>query len=312
MKIRQIEVFLAVAETGGVRRAANCLCITQSAVAKAISQLEAELGCPLFDRSALGLRLNEAGQSLLPYAESIASNATRAAAAVAACATGRVTSLRLPTLPEEVLSAAVQRFRLRFPAVKLIFSSGFFSDCLPKILTDRLDLALVMAGRHQHEELTSLVEEPLCTLTQGVVAGKGHPVLAPDSDLKTLLSKAEWLTTVQDEVFLIRRLHDFGVTAPRCLTLCDYYTVDALNGTSGALSLSPLCVVDDPRYANRHLEALDPGDSRFRLLLFLSSARKGWSFLQQLITCAFQSVTPSKNGVRKVTGALFSRFKKVS
>lgn len=261
MKIRQIEVFLAVAETGGVRRAANRLCITQSAVAKAISQLEAELGCPLFDRSALGLRLNEAGQSLLPYAESIASNATRAAAAVAACATGRVTSLCLaitPTLPEEVLSAAVQRFRLRFPAVKLIFSSGFFSDCLPKILTDRLDLALVMAGRHQHEELTSLVEEPLCTLTQGVVAGKGHPVLAPDSDLKTLLSKAEWLTTVQDEVFLIRRLHDFGVTAPRCLTLCDYYTVDALNGTSGALSLSPLCVVDDPRYANRHLEALDP------------------------------------------------------
>ena len=246
MKIRQIEVFLAVAETGGVRRAANRLCITQSAVAKAISQLEAELGCPLFDRSALGLRLNEAGQSLLPYAESIASNATRAAAAVAACATGRVNSLRLaitPTLPEEVLSAAVQRFRLRFPAVKLIFSSGFFSDCLPKILTDRLDLALVMAGRHQHEELTSLVEEPLCTLTQGVVAGKGHPVLAPDSDLKTLLSKAEWLTTVQDEVFLIRRLHDFGVTAPRCLTLCDYYTVDALN---------------DPRYANRHLEALDP------------------------------------------------------
>lgn len=261
MKIRQIEVFLAVAETGGVRRAANRLCITQSAVAKAISQLEAELGCPLFDRSALGLRLNEAGQSLLPYAESIASNATRAAAAVAACATGRVNSLRLaitPTLPEEVFSAAVQRFRLRFPAVKLIFSSGFFSDCLPKILTDRLDLALVMAGRHQHEELTSLVEEPLCTLTQGVVAGKGHPVLAPDSDLKTLLSKAEWLTTVQDEVFLIRRLHDFGVTAPRCLTLCDYYTVDALNGTSGALSLSPLCVVDDPRYANRHLEALDP------------------------------------------------------
>ena len=59
------------------------------------------------------------------------------------------------------------------------------------------------------------------------------------------------------------------------------------------------------------LKRLTQGDSRFRLLLFLSSARKGWSFLQQLITCAFQSVKPSKNGVRKVTGALFSRFKKV-
>ena len=62
MKIRQIKAFLAVVRTGGVRRAANELCLTQSTIAKSVSQLEQELGCPLFERTALGLRLNAAGR----------------------------------------------------------------------------------------------------------------------------------------------------------------------------------------------------------------------------------------------------------
>ena len=66
MKIRQVKAFLAVVKTGSVRRASVELNLTQSTVAKAVSQLEAELGSPLFERSAQGLRLNEAGESLLP------------------------------------------------------------------------------------------------------------------------------------------------------------------------------------------------------------------------------------------------------
>ena len=82
MKIRQVKAFLAVVKTGSVRRASVELNLTQSTVAKAVSQLEAELGSPLFERSAQGLRLNEAGESLLPYAETIVANADKAAAAV--------------------------------------------------------------------------------------------------------------------------------------------------------------------------------------------------------------------------------------
>lgn len=77
MKIRQVKAFLAVVKTGSVRRASVELNLTQSTVAKAVSQLEAELGSPLFERSAQGLRLNEAGESLLPYAETIVPMPTR-------------------------------------------------------------------------------------------------------------------------------------------------------------------------------------------------------------------------------------------
>ena len=121
MKIRQVKAFLAVVKTGSVRRASVELNLTQSTVAKAVSQLEAELGSPLFERSAQGLRLNEAGESLLPYAETIVANADKAAAAVSAIATGHFDKLRLsvtPTLPPCILADAMTHFRSRFPETK--------------------------------------------------------------------------------------------------------------------------------------------------------------------------------------------------
>ena len=166
MKIRQIKAFLAVVRTGSVRRAATQLCLTQSTVAKAVSQLEADLGAPLFDRSALGLRLNAAGRELLPYAETIVANADSAARAVEAIAKGQFNKLRVsitPTLSSEILAAAVERFRARYPSIKLVFTSGFLSDCLPKLLTDKIDLSLVMTGRHQHTQyVLDKSELPCC------------------------------------------------------------------------------------------------------------------------------------------------------
>jgi DNA-binding transcriptional LysR family regulator len=259
MKIRQIKAFLAVVQTGGVRHAANHLSLTPSTVAKAISQLEQELGCPLFERGAFGLRLNSAGRALLPYAETIAANADRAAAAVSAVSFGRLRKVRVsvtPTLPPEILACAVERFRCRYPDIKLEFESGFLSDCLPKLLTDKIDLALVMVGNHQRAEFSSLTEEPLFTVDQGVVADAKNRIFDEDADLPELFAKSEWLSTVQDEAFLIECLRKFAGVKPRVLTLCDFYGIDALNGRNNALSLSPLSVVEDSRYAGR-LRALD-------------------------------------------------------
>ncbi|MDO4937862.1 MAG: LysR family transcriptional regulator, partial [Sutterellaceae bacterium] len=214
------------------------------------------------ERSALGLRLNEAGQKLLPYAETIVANADRATSVIEALTSNRTSTLRVavtPTLPPTVLCEAIGHFRERFPAVKLVFTSGFFSDCVPKLLTDKLDLALVMTGRHQHDELLSLAEEPLCLVDQGVVGAPDHPIFDPGADLKTEFVKSRWLTTLQDETFLMERLGAFGLneTNDLSLTLCDFYSIDALNGAKGALSLSPLSVVEDPRYEGR-LRALEP------------------------------------------------------
>jgi DNA-binding transcriptional LysR family regulator len=63
--------FVAVAETGGVTRAAAFVNLTQSAVSMQIKRLEDALGQSLLDRAGRGVRLTSAGEQLLGYARRI-------------------------------------------------------------------------------------------------------------------------------------------------------------------------------------------------------------------------------------------------
>lgn len=60
--------FAAVAETGGVTRAAGYLNLTQSAVSMQLKRLEESLGLALLDRSARTIALTVTGEQLLSYA----------------------------------------------------------------------------------------------------------------------------------------------------------------------------------------------------------------------------------------------------
>lgn len=68
---RQLRVFCAVAREGGVRRAADALHLSQSAVSASLAELERQLGAPLFDRVGRGVQLNGQGRALLPRAEDV-------------------------------------------------------------------------------------------------------------------------------------------------------------------------------------------------------------------------------------------------
>ncbi|SEG64064.1 DNA-binding transcriptional regulator, LysR family [Nonomuraea solani] len=61
---RLLRYFMAVAEEGGLTRAAHRLFVSQPALTKQIQQLEAQLGLRLFTRSRAGMALTEAGQAL--------------------------------------------------------------------------------------------------------------------------------------------------------------------------------------------------------------------------------------------------------
>lgn len=63
-KLRGLRAMVAVLECDSVARAARMLHLSQSAVARSISDIEAELGFPLFHRSGRGLIPNAAGQRL--------------------------------------------------------------------------------------------------------------------------------------------------------------------------------------------------------------------------------------------------------
>ena len=69
--LRQLEIFIAVAETKQVTRASKKLFLTQSAVSMALGELENQLGGPLFDRHGRSLLLNDRGRYLLPLSKDI-------------------------------------------------------------------------------------------------------------------------------------------------------------------------------------------------------------------------------------------------
>lgn len=62
MQLEQLKYFCAVVHYGSISRAAESLWISQSALSKAISGLEDELGVRLFDRSGKKISVNEAGR----------------------------------------------------------------------------------------------------------------------------------------------------------------------------------------------------------------------------------------------------------
>ena len=67
-----VRVFLAVARDGSMRAAGRALGLSQPTIARRLAAFEATFGGPtLFDRLPEGLRLNAAGEQLVPAAESV-------------------------------------------------------------------------------------------------------------------------------------------------------------------------------------------------------------------------------------------------
>ncbi|SFE28556.1 LysR family transcriptional regulator [Phytopseudomonas straminea] len=66
--LRQLQVFVAVAQQESVSRAASQLALSQSAASTSITELERQSSCQLFDRAGKRLSLNALGRQLLPQA----------------------------------------------------------------------------------------------------------------------------------------------------------------------------------------------------------------------------------------------------
>src|SRR5260370_36769828 len=71
MTLNQLRSFLAVADSGSVRAAAEELVVTQAAVSASVTALQKSLGVALVTPDGRGLRLTDAGASYARYARRI-------------------------------------------------------------------------------------------------------------------------------------------------------------------------------------------------------------------------------------------------
>lgn len=122
MELSEIEAFVTIQRTGGFTRAAELLHLSQPAVSRRIELLERELGVALFERLSNGIRLTEAGQAFLPYAQQVLAAIVDGKAAIHALEEeeqGTIELALVGTLASTQLTTHLQAFREAYPRVHL-------------------------------------------------------------------------------------------------------------------------------------------------------------------------------------------------
>lgn len=144
MTLAQLRALLAVVEHGGFTAAADRVGMSQPAVSRSVSALEAECGAPLLTRGRDGVTLTEAGEVVARHAREVLRHFDLMRTEVAALA-GEVTgTLRMASLPSAtgtLIASQLRAFRRRHPRVAVRLLEG--SD---REVRDWLDQGVVDAG----------------------------------------------------------------------------------------------------------------------------------------------------------------------
>jgi DNA-binding transcriptional LysR family regulator len=179
MELRQLRMFVAVAEEGGFSRAADRLHLVQSAVSAGIRGLERELGTALFHRDTRHVELSDAGHALLPEARNVLSAVTLASDSVAQVGSGLRGSVTLGIMQAQGMrrvstARLIAGFQRDHPGVRIgARHVGGSTEMARQIEEGGLDLGILSlidkapAGL----ELTPLASEPIL-----LACAPGHPL----------------------------------------------------------------------------------------------------------------------------------------
>ncbi len=127
MNLGQLEILIAIAETGSLTEAAEKIGITQSGVSHSLNKLEDELGVTLLERRQKGGAITEVGEAILQHART-AVNQIEAIRQRAAHERGlTVGKLRfgcVPTVPPRLITGILRDFQQKYPDIDTIFFEG--------------------------------------------------------------------------------------------------------------------------------------------------------------------------------------------
>lgn len=146
LNLANLQTFLAVVRTGGVRRAATSLNLTQPAVTARIRNLEQSLHGTLFDRAAGGMSLTRLGERLLVHAEKFERLQEMIEKDVID-PEGLERHLRIgvsETIAQCWLPDLIARLHRRFPRLEIEFNVDISLDLRERLLGREIDLAILL------------------------------------------------------------------------------------------------------------------------------------------------------------------------
>ncbi len=143
MTPRQLEAFVAVAQTLSFARACERLHMSQPALSLAIRSLEDSLGGRLLSRTTRQVRLTPEGAVLLPQAIQLLAdwdNVRERSRQHFTLQRGHVTIAAMPSFAGNVLPQILDEFRGRFPNVAVTVHDVIHEDVVRMVATGRVEL----------------------------------------------------------------------------------------------------------------------------------------------------------------------------
>lgn len=239
MDLIELKIFKAVAEQGGVTRAAASLHRVQSNVTTRVKQLEQRLGAKLFHRQGRKLVLSSEGKVLLSYAERLLQLSSEAHAAVKGHAPQGL--FRLGTLESTAatrLPPVLARYHRAYPAVRLELVTGTSGALVDRVQRGEVEAAFVA------EPFTAKNLETRHAFTEELVliTPKGHaPVKTPnDIDQRVVLA---FTTGCSYRRRLESWLGRSSVVAERVMEYGSYHAITACVAAGAGIAVVPRSVL---------------------------------------------------------------------
>lgn len=174
MEIGRLEAFVQVATKLSFSRAADALYLTQPTVTARIQGLERELGEPMFERMGRTIRLTDAGQAFLPYAQRALQSVKEGQDALGSLRnvdSGSLTIGTAPTVGTYVLPDILQQFSERYPGVEVSIRTGRSEEVQAMVLADEVHAGFERYLTHPDIESVPLYEDDIA-----LMASTGHPL----------------------------------------------------------------------------------------------------------------------------------------
>jgi len=239
MDLVALQIFKAVAESGGITRAAARLHRVQSNITTRVKQLEASLGAQLFHRHRRRLELSPEGRTLLAYAERLLALSSEARAALRSGAPRGV--LRIGSLESTAatrLPPVLSRYHLAYPEVRLEMVTGTSGALVGKVLAGDLEAAFVAEPftaqglemqRAFSEELVLIAPKGFAAITSAKDAAH-LPVLAFAAGCSYRLRLESWLGRA-------------GVSPERVMEYGSYHAIVACVAAGCGIAVVPRSVI---------------------------------------------------------------------
>ncbi|WP_320243978.1 LysR family transcriptional regulator [Cognatiyoonia sp. IB215182] len=218
MEISHIRFFLSVCEHRSFTHAARAMNVSKPSIAKAIEELEHELGGPLLLRDGAECRLTQLGTIVYPTLQETLQQAHQ----VQAEATRHLRSARIPigigigeTIGQSKIAESIERYRANNPTVEIKLIVDNHAALLKGIREGHFDIAVTAAQPAGAVfQIDTLYEERYC-----VVVSAEHPLSIHETVALEMLAGDEMLDRLNCEMRELIR----AASADRGYTLCPVY-----------------------------------------------------------------------------------------